>query len=177
MSIAIFAAMFRKFDVGAGGLTCTITVEEIPVASGSPSKVVDAQTMTESANIGGIYWYRTADIIDLKNNVYIAAASTAGDVDVATITAELIDVTEVIKGAIEYTYSIDDGTHPIEGAEVWISTDAAGDNVIWAGVSDASGIARAVANNEKPWLDAGTYYGWVQKSGYSFANPDTLTVS
>ena len=38
------------------------------------------------------------------------------------------------------------------------------------------GTARA-SNDEKPWLDAGTYYGWVKKSGYSFSNPDTLTVS
>lgn len=176
MSIAIFAAFFRENDLGKTGLTCTVTVEEFPVASGSPSKVVDAQTMTESANIDGLYWYRTADIIDLKDNVYVALASTAGSVDVAQITAALMDVSVVIKGAIEYTYTINDGSNPIDGAQVWISTDLAGSNVIWSGFSDANGFARA-ANDEKPWLDAGTYYGWAKKSGYSFANPDTLTVS
>ena len=174
--IAIFAAMFRKLDVGQTGLTVTLNVEAFPVSSGSPSLVVEGQAMSESANLDGIYWYRTADIIDIHNNIYIAQATTAGDVDVQTITAELIDIREVIKGAIEYTYTIDDGTNPLEGAEVWISTDSAGSNVIWSGVSDASGIARA-SNDEKPWLDAGTYYGWVQKGGYSFSNPDTLTVS
>jgi hypothetical protein len=177
MAVAIFAAFFRENDLGKTGLSPTITVEEFPVASGSPTKVVDAGAMSESANIDGLYWYRTADIIDLKANVYIAAATAAGSVDVATVTAELLDVTTVIKGAVEYTYTIDDGSVPIEGAEVWLSTDAAGNNVIWSGVTDALGVARAVGNNEKPWLDAGTYYGWVQKTGYSFANPDTLTVS
>ena len=48
--------------------------------------------------------------------------------------------------------------------------------MIWSGVSDALGVARA-SDDEKPWLDAGTYYGWSQKTGFSFSNPDTLTVS
>ncbi|MDX1418095.1 MAG: hypothetical protein R3293_28090, partial [Candidatus Promineifilaceae bacterium] len=88
----------------------------------------------------------------------------------------LSQIPGAIQGAIEYTYTIDDGTNPIEGVEVWISTDSGGSNIVWSGVTDASGIARA-SNDEKPWLDAGTYYGWAQKTGYSFTNPDTLTVS
>lgn len=81
-----------------------------------------------------------------------------------------------IQGAIEYTYTIDDGSNPIDGVEVWISTDSGGTNIIWSGVSDANGIARD-ASDEKPWLDAGTYYAFAQKAGYTFTNPDTLTVS
>ena len=92
-------------------------------------------------------------------------------------TAEaLSNIPGASKGAIEYAYTIDDGVDPIEGAEVWITTDSGGNNVIWSGVSDALGIARA-SDDEKPWLDAGTYYGWAQKTGFSFSNPDTLTVS
>lgn len=92
-------------------------------------------------------------------------------------TAEAVNnIPGVVKGAVEYTYTINDGVDPIDGVEVWISTDIGGSNIIWSGVSDALGVARAV-DNEKPWLDAGTYYGWAQKAGYSFTNPDTLTVS
>ena len=176
MSIAIFAAVFRLYDVGVTGLTVTITVEEFPVASGASSKVIDAQAMTESSILDGLYWYRTADIIDLKDNVYVAAATTAGTVDVQTIFAELLDVSKAVKGAIEYTYTVDDGADPIEGAEVWISTDSGGANVIWSGLTDAFGVARA-SDLELPWLDAGTYYAWVQKTDFSFSNPDELTVS
>jgi hypothetical protein len=81
-------------------------------------------------------------------------------------------------GAIEFTYTLTDSVTlgPIEGAEVWISTDLAGTNVIWKGDTDAFGIAMDV-NGSLPWLDAGVYYFWRQKVGYSFTNPDTETVS
>ena len=60
---------------------------------------------------------------------------------------------------------------PIDGVEVWITTDAAGLNVV-AGtlVSDALGEADFM-------LDPGTYYAWRQKSGYNFTNPTSITVS
>lgn len=81
-------------------------------------------------------------------------------------------------GAIEFTYTVTDSvtTLPIEGVEVWITTDMAGLNVIWNGVTDASGIARDL-DGYKPWLDAGTAYFWSQKTGYTFTNPDTEIVS
>ena len=84
-------------------------------------------------------------------------------------------------GALEYTYTLyedeDNETDPIEGADVWISTDEAGSIVIWRGVTDANGVLRETAGDSLPWLDAGTYYFWRQKSGYTFANPDTQAVS
>jgi hypothetical protein len=65
---------------------------------------------------------------------------------------------------------------PIEGVDVWISTDAAGANQVWFGRTDAFGVARSLGG-DLPMLDAGTYYFWSQKGGYSFANPDTEVVS
>jgi len=78
--------------------------------------------------------------------------------------------------ALEFTYTVTDGVNPIEGVEVWITTDVGGSNMIWTGATDSLGIARDI-NQEKPWLDAGTYYFWSQKTGYSFVNPDTEIVS
>lgn len=81
------------------------------------------------------------------------------------------------KGATEVTdITIDDGTNPIEGAEVWITTGDAGTNTVWVGTTDASGNPKD-ANDENPFLDPGTYYIWVQKTGYSFSNPTSKTVS
>lgn len=79
-------------------------------------------------------------------------------------------------GAIEFTYTVDDGSNPIDGVEIWITTDSAGDNTVWYGVTDAFGIARD-SSGVKPWLDAGTYFFWAQKAGYTFSNPDTEEVS
>ena len=80
--------------------------------------------------------------------------------------------------AIEFTYTItDSGTGlPIEGVEVRFSTDSAGSNTVWIGFTDAFGVARDTSDN-LPRLDAGTYYVWRKKSGYTFSDPDTEVVS
>lgn len=80
---------------------------------------------------------------------------------------------------VEFTYTVTDSitTLPIAGAVVTISTDIAGANVVWSGVTDSFGVARSVATNEVPFLDPGTYSFWTSKPGYSFVNPDTEVVS
>jgi hypothetical protein len=82
-------------------------------------------------------------------------------------------------GCIEYQYNVtDSGTgNPIAGVEVWFTTDVAGNNVVWYGVTDAFGDARGAGGNH-PCLDAGTYYVWKQRVGYvDDQNPDTEVVS
>ncbi len=80
-------------------------------------------------------------------------------------------------GANEVTdLLINDGTDPVEGVEVWITTDSAGSNTIWVGTTNATGYPKD-SNDANPFLDTGTYYAWCQKGGYSFSNPTTLTVS
>ena len=75
-------------------------------------------------------------------------------------------------GAISYSYTLtdaDDGT-PIDGAEVWVTTDAAGVDVVASGSTNSFGVVTFM-------LDAGTYYFWRKCSGYNFNNPDLETVS
>lgn len=75
-------------------------------------------------------------------------------------------------GSILHTYTITDEAdgNPIDGVEVWVSTDAAGVNVIASGYTNSSGVFSVM-------LDAGTYYFWRKRSGYNFTNPDTETVA
>jgi hypothetical protein len=75
-------------------------------------------------------------------------------------------------GTILHTYTITDSADgtPIDGVEVWVSTDAAGSNVIASGYTNSSGVVSFM-------LDAGTYYFWRKRSGYNFTNPDTETVA
>jgi hypothetical protein len=81
-------------------------------------------------------------------------------------------------GAINFTYTVTDSvtTLPIEGVEVWFSTDNPAVNIVWKGDTDAFGVARDVLGN-LPALDAGNYFVWRQKAGYTFADPDTEVVS
>jgi hypothetical protein len=75
-------------------------------------------------------------------------------------------------GAISHVYTLTDSVDgtPIDGAEVWVTTDAAGVNVVASGTTNSSGIVTFM-------LDAGTYYFWRRRSGYNFINPDTETVA
>jgi len=74
-------------------------------------------------------------------------------------------------GAVEWTVACQVGGVPIEGMEVWITTDAAGANIV-AGTlcTDANGLVTFM-------LDAGDYYVWRQKAGYNLTNPQAMTVT
>lgn len=81
-------------------------------------------------------------------------------------------------GSVTFTYTITNSVSglPIEGVEVWFSTDNPAVNIVWKGDTDAFGVARDV-NGNKPTLDPGTYYVWRQKAGFVFTDPDTEIVS
>lgn len=75
-------------------------------------------------------------------------------------------------GATAYTVTVnDENGAPLDGAEVWVTSDLAGTSVIAGTLStNASGQATFM-------LDAGTYYLWRQLSRYNFTNPLTITVT
>jgi len=93
-------------------------------------------------------------------------------VNIQTATNQIDDLTTLGAGAITWTYTLtdEDTGNPIDGAEIWVSTDSAGANVIASGTTDSSGVATF-------YLDAGTVYVWRKKAGYNFTNPDEETVS
>ena len=80
--------------------------------------------------------------------------------------------------AIQFTYTVTNIVTgaPIDGVEVWFTTDIAGANIVWSGNSDTFGIARD-DDDKLPRLDAGTYYIWRQKAGFTFVDPDVEVVS
>jgi len=118
-------------------------------ASGLPA--VDAQAVSDSA--------AAADAVEANIGNLDAAVSGVGG--------------QAGPGARETTHTIyaADGATPIEGAAVWVSTDAEGSDVI-------AGTLHTDANGRVTfWLDDGTYYRWVQKGGQTFENPTPFTVS
>jgi hypothetical protein len=75
-------------------------------------------------------------------------------------------------GGISYPVTVSDtSNNPIQGAQVWLTSDPDGDNVV-AGtlLTDSSGTAIF----EVP---AGTYFLWRMHSRYTIPNPKTVTVS
>jgi len=163
--------------------------------SGSTAEALDGASAPTAAAVADAVWTETlADHSGVRGSTAEGLDAAGGGATVGAIADAVWDeatsghatsgsfgekvnaIPTPQSGSIEYTYTIDDGSNPIDGAEVWISTDSGGNNVIWFGHTDANGIAKDSAD-VKPFLDAGTYYGWVQKAGYTFTNPDTLTVS
>ena len=79
---------------------------------------------------------------------------------------------------VEFTYTGTDSAtgFPIDGVQVWFTTDIGGINTVWEGLTDAFGVARDF-NGNLPFLDPGTYYVWRQRADYIFADPDIEIVS
>ena len=105
-------------------------------------------------------------------------SATAIDGSVVKEIADSIAATVFPSGAINFTYTVTDSVTalPIEGVEVWFSTDNPAVNIVWKGDTDAFGVARDVLGN-LPALDVGVYFIWRQRAGYTFSDPDTETVS
>ena len=61
--------------------------------------------------------------------------------------------------------------NPLEGASVWVSTDAPGLNIVAGPLTTTSGGIVTVM------LDAGTYYAWVQKDGYQAIAGQLIAIS
>ena len=74
-------------------------------------------------------------------------------------------------GAISWSYTVTDSINsaPIDGVEVWVSTDSAGLNVIASGTTDEYGIVTFM-------LDSGIIFVWRKRAGYNFTNPQQNTV-
>ena len=135
------------------------TVQWIPLAGGA----IAESDLPNRFAIDSYYWDGT--------NVRPVLAVLLDDAD-AILDAILADTAQLSgAGAIPWTVTVTVSGNPIDGAEVRITSDAAGNTAV-AGptYTDASGEADFL-------LDAGTYYMWVQVSGYDFTNPTTLTVS
>jgi hypothetical protein len=74
-------------------------------------------------------------------------------------------------GAIAWTYILVTSLGaPIADADIWVTTDSAGSNIIASGRTDQNGQVTF-------YLDAGTIYVWAQKTGMNFTNPDAEVVS
>ncbi len=139
------AAFVKLFDVA----TPTGTINSLPDAIPDAAGGLPTTTKITDARLGVL-----TDWID------------GGRLDLL-----LDDIPSTGAGSTSETINIKVSGNPIDGAEVRITSDAAG-NATVAGpqYTDAFG-------NVTFRLDPGTYYAWISASGYDFTNPTTITVT
>jgi hypothetical protein len=107
-------------------------------------------------------------------DVLESAVATAGSMGLKVKTNLDVKVSTRMTGgagALQRTIGVTVGGNPLEGASVWVATDAAGANVV-AGplTTNSQGVVTVL-------LDAGTFYVWVQKDGYQAIIGEEVEVS
>jgi len=98
-------------------------------------------------------------------------AGTAGYIMGTNLDAQISTCCNLGAGAVTFVYTLTssvDGT-PIDEADVWVTSDIAGANILASGRTDLAGQVTF-------YLDVGTQYFWRQKDGWTFDNPDTEVV-
>ena len=179
------ASMFR-LNTGAAATGLVLGEIDLWLTEQNRATGVDAviwngaENPTEEMDNTGAY-IRIYALGDFDVNNYYAAAHYTGVTVLETDYVQgAVGLTEPPIGtAIAFTYTVTDSVTllPVEGVEVWVSTDLAGDNIVWYGVTDAFGVARD-RYDFLPRLDPGTYYFWKQRVAYiDDQNPDIEVVS
>jgi len=169
--LTVTASVYLAGVVKASGIACAeigVTGKYSGNFSASPNVAGVYQVAffvggaTVSSGGGQVVWDGTVEVVQTGDSFARIGAAGAG------LTALL----PAGAGAIAWTYTVTNSvtSQPIADVDVWVTSDAAGENVLASGRTDQNG---AVTFN----LDAGTVYVWSQKSGFNFSNPDTETVA
>jgi hypothetical protein len=71
-------------------------------------------------------------------------------------------------GSTSWSYTLTNSITglPIDGADVWVTTDSAGANIIASGMTNSAGVVTFLLNTGL------TLYVWRKKAGFDFTNPD-----
>lgn len=105
------------------------------------------------------------------NKRYRLYAKESGNLHISVGEEVKCEIPSYGPGNVKKTYTVKDGDgNPIDGVDVWVTSDIAGSNIIASGVTNIQGQVDF-------YLTVGTYYVWSQKAGYNFTNPDTEVVS
>jgi hypothetical protein len=159
-----------ELDAGLGGLN---DVSEAQVNAQVDAALADYDAPTKAELDAGLAGLNDPTAAAIADAVWEEAIGdhdgTAGSTAEALAGAAAATIAGA--GATPWVLTIGDGEDPIEGASVWVSTDAGGDNVV-AGplISDSFGDVTFL-------LDAGTYYAWVRSDGFNPELSSEFTVS
>lgn len=159
-----FSAAYTKLGIG----TPPLSAPTIDVVDSAGNLLVNGGVPTARANMLEVfdYSYLGADNLNLVGKF----STTDVTVDSQDLYSSAFYIYPPLgAGSIVVTINITELGVPVDGCEVWVTTDIAGTNVVASGVTDAFG-------NLIVTLDSGVYYVWKQKAGINFTNPQTMTV-
>ena len=162
MYVTATIAAIATASVVAEDVADTKRVSDLNDAAAAPSASDNATATAAAILVTPANKLATAATGEASANVTLWAGDAVGDAPVSAVG----------NGAISFPVTVnDEDSNPIDGVEVWITTDSGGTNVVAGTLStDALGVATFM-------LDAGDYYVWRQASGYNFTNPVAITVS
>ena len=115
------------------------------------------------------------DTMEADLKAYLLSDVIGADSDTLETLSDQLDILGAGSGGTTETYTVTDSVTglPIDGVHVWVSSDAAGVNIIWAGYTNAAGVVNFYHD-----LAAGTtIYLWRELAGYTFSNPDSEVTS
>ena len=166
---------FRRTDTGAfevfNAANVALYAHICPQIDGTPDYLFTVPSTLPENDYGVVFYDPKASIgtNDKRIAVYPGVMSWDGSKIVTHLQlSNQIQNIGAGAGADTVTLQIclEDGVTPIADADVWISTDALGNNVV-AGTLQTNGAGKVTF-----LLDAGvTYWRWVQKDGVVFSNP------
>ena len=164
---AIIAAMPSTSGLATGD-DIDGAVDEI---IGAMPSVSGLATGTEVSAVGGKVDTLTSNLATVDGNVDTLLANVGTVDSQVDAIATAVNALSFGQGPIETDVTVTDNLgNPQDNVDVRLSTDEAGEHKIYGGITNAFGVATFN-------LDAGgTYYVWLEKAGYSFANPQELVV-
>ena len=166
---ALFVRLFADQIAGGGDYIAYVKVQRL--GSGTEFQAVNS-TMTVESGITNAVIHTV--VIPVKNTdvVKVYLKGQAGDTTTPDIICEFWEdnAATLEAGSTSWVITITDGSNPLDGCDVWVTTDVNGTNLVARGTTNASGEVTFL-------LDNGSYYCWKQLTGYSFTNPESFTVS
>ena len=121
--------------------------------------------------VSGSQWSIALPTLTLGVGTYTVTAEHSTATQFAYDRTYQVEVLPGGAGSYAYTITVTLDGSVVDGADVWITTDAAGNNIV------AGKQATDDNGQVAPLLDAGTFRAWVQLAGATFTNPTTITVS
>ena len=117
--------------------------------------------------------FKSVNSLDSIATIYLTSSDLqdAGDLGLTTLDAAVSTRATLGAGAVStpLTFKNSATNAPLDGVDVWVTTDAGGAYLVARGSTNAFGTITFM-------LDAGSYYIWKKLSGFTFTNPEGLSV-
>ncbi len=156
-------------DQIAGNGNYTVYMTRQLAGAGSAYEYQGRTTQTVVSGVTAIAFQSDQFPVSNGDVIKVYLVGLAGDTTTPDIKCEFWEVTTLGAGAISWPITITEGGLPVDGVDVWVTTDEDGENVVARGTTNDSGIVTFL-------LDAGTYYCWSQLAGHSSLNGEAFTV-